>query len=270
MAFSFPTQALMLNNIKDYNNEYNFHDEDNYFLTYVPLSCFPTPPTSCHTSSPREPALDFNTSSPLDTSLQGTTYTLYLPYPIANLNPPGSATYLSNLIPCTASFLLTSPPLAQSLISRANLPLNTVALAACILDSLTSRFAASWRHSLPLTTLSLKTQHINYVRPEVIILGALLVASKFLDDSATHISSYQDDVANGRWTCEQINATERCILENLEWRIMPLWREDLIEDAKEDMRKVGMVVQRRRQSAALTQVTTTTERRTIDSAMRTA
>ncbi|KFZ09256.1 hypothetical protein V502_08849 [Pseudogymnoascus sp. VKM F-4520 (FW-2644)] len=242
MAFSFPTKARVLNHVKDYNNECNFDDEDNYFLTYVPLSCFPTPPTSCHTSSPREPALDSNTTSSFDTNLQG------------------SATYLSYLIPCTASLLLTSPSLAQSLLSRANLTLNTVALAACILDSLTSRFAASWRHSLPLTSLSLKTQHINYVRPEVIILGALLVASKFLDDYATHISSYEDDIANGRWTCEQINATERCILENLEWRIMPLWREDLIEDAKEDMRKVGMVVQRRRQSSALTQDTTTTER----------
>lgn len=249
MAFSFPTKARMLNHVKDYN-ECNFDDEDNYFLTYVPLSCFPTPPTSCHTSSPKELAIDSNTTSSFDTNLQGTNYTLYLPYPLANLNPLGSATYLSYLIPCTASLLLTSSSLVQSLLSRANVNLNTVALAACILDSLTSRFATSWRHSLPLTSLSLKTQHINYVRPEVIILGALLVASKFLDDSATHISSYQYDIANGRWTCEQINATERCILENLEWRIMPLWREDLVEDAKEDMRKVGMVVQRRRQSAA--------------------
>ena len=85
------------------------------------------------------------------------------------------------------------------------------------------------------------------MRPEVIILGALLVAKKFLDDGATHTSTYQDGIADGRWTCEQINVTERCILENLGWRIMPLWQEELIADAKEDMRRAGTVVRGRRQ-----------------------
>ena len=86
------------------------------------------------------------------------------------------------------------------------------------------------------------------MRPEVIILSALLVANKFLNDAATHTTRFRD-VAEGRWTCDQINVTERCILENLGWRVMPLWREELIEDAKEEMRWAGMAVRGRRVSA---------------------
>jgi len=90
------------------------------------------------------------------------------------------------------------------------------------------------------------------VRPEVIVLSALLIAVKFLDDVEIHTSTCQRDIADGRWTCDQINVTEQCILDNLGWRIKPLWQEDLIQDARDDMRRAGTLANSKRQSAAFT------------------
>lgn len=251
MGFSSTTKAPTPEHVSDHDDAYGFDDEDDYlFQTYAPLSCFPTPPPSCHTSSPREPARDFTSDSSLDASLLGTHHALPPLPTAANQTAPGPATYLSNLIPCSASLLSPSPPLAHSLLSRARLPPDTLALAACMLDSLTPRFAATWRRSLPLPPSA--SRHIDRVRPEVIIVGALLASYKFLDDGALLMSTYADDIGEGRWTCAQINVTERCILENLGWRVVPLWREELIGGAKEDMRRAGTVVRRRRESAAKT------------------
>lgn len=105
---------------------------------------------------------------------------------------------------------------------------------------------------MPLTSPDPQQRHIDCVRPEVLVLGALLIANKFLDDTQTPTSVYQGYVAEGRWTCHQINVTEQCILENLGWRIKPLWDDDLIADALDDMRRAGTLANSKRQSAAFT------------------
>ncbi|KFY69303.1 hypothetical protein V496_00355 [Pseudogymnoascus sp. VKM F-4515 (FW-2607)] len=218
------TKALTPEHVNSRDETYDSEDSDYdyYFHTYAPLSCFPTPPLSSHTSSPPSPFPNTPSDSSLDTSLRG------------------PASYLSNLIPCAASLLSPSPSLTHTLLTHANLPLETLALSACILDSLTPRFATLWRRSLPLSSLPTESQHIDTVRPEVIILSALMIAHKFLDDTGARARTYSDVVGEGMWGVEMLNVTERCVLENLGWRVARLWRGELIEGAEEDMRRAGV------------------------------
>lgn len=67
-----------------------------------------------------------------------------------------------------------------------------------------------------------------------------MIAHKFLDDGGASTKMYVS-VGQERWGCEMLNVTERCVLENLGWRVARLWREELIEGAEEDMRRAGMV-----------------------------
>lgn len=167
----------------------------------------------------------------------------------------GPAVHLANLHPPSASITPPSIPLVQVIITRATLPLETIALAVCILDSLDAKFSRKWRMSLPLATpssthnkrhtitsaaASLIT-HIDSVSPELIILSALIIAFKFTEDCQEPTQYYASDWAKGLWTCDQINATERCIMEHLGYRILPLCEEGLIEDAINDMKRAGHV-----------------------------
>lgn len=144
----------------------------------------------------------------------------------------------------------------QAIITRAALPLETIALAVCILDSLDAKFSRKWRMSLPLATLSSFSHHkrhtitsaaaslithIDSVSPELIILSALVIAFKFTEDCQEPTQYYASEWAKGLWTCEQINTTERCIMEHLGYRILPLYDEGLIEDAIDDMERAGHV-----------------------------
>lgn len=146
----------------------------------------------------------------------------------------------------------------QAIITRAALPLETIALAVCILDSLDAKFSRKWRMSLPLATLSSTHNkrhtitsaaaslitHIDSVSPELIILTALVIAFKFTEDCQEPTQYYASEWAKGLWTCEQINATERCIMEHLGYRILPLCEKGIIEDAIDDMKRAGhMAVQ---------------------------
>jgi hypothetical protein len=141
---------------------------------------------------------------------------------------------------------------------RASLPLETIALAVCILDSLDSKFALSWRLQCPLRvdafrasskrhTLShsplpdrlqprqQQQMHIDSVNPEIIILAALGIAVKFVEDRQGATQYYCEAWGRGMWSCEQLNVTERCIMENLNYRILPLYDEELLIDAQVDM-----------------------------------
>lgn len=152
-----------------------------------------------------------------------------------------------NLIPPAASLATPSIPLVQTVLTRANLPLETIALAVCVLDALDSKFALSWRLTCPLTASPASKRHtlpagappaqlhIDSVHPELIILAALVIAVKFLNDPHTPAAHYVAAWGGAVWSCEQLNATERCVMENLGWRILPLCDEDLLADAMVDM-----------------------------------
>lgn len=162
----------------------------------------------------------------------------------------GPAIHLTNLIPSSTSLTTSSVPLVHAILTRADLPLETIALAVCILDSLNSRFALQWRKGCPLTSQSLpgsfnpidnriSKQHIDSVHPELIVLAALILAVKFLDDEQQRTSEYATDWGRGIWTCPQINFTQRAVLENLGYRLLPLWEDSIILGALEDMERAG-------------------------------
>lgn len=142
--------------------------------------------------------------------------------------------------------------LVQALLSRTELPLEAVALAACILDSLNSKFALSWRLQCPLIPdllgspnkrhsvagpfLQQGQLHIDSVQPELIILAALVIAAKYTDDHHDSTSYYCAAWGRNLWSCPQLNVTERVICENLNWRIKPLADdEDLLAETLVDM-----------------------------------
>jgi hypothetical protein len=77
--------------------------------------------------------------------------------------------------------------------------------------------------------------HIDSVNPEIIILAALVIAVKFMEDNIETAGYYCEVWGRGTWSREQLNVTERCIMENLGYRIMPLCNEELITDALVDM-----------------------------------
>ena len=161
--------------------------------------------------------------------------------------------HLVNLIPPSASLVTPSAPLVQAILSRANLPMETVALAVCILDSLDSKFARNWRlscpllsdyfsssskrHTLPSSPLPYQQQqlHIDSVNPELIILAALVIAVKFTEDPQDATQYYCQAWGRGMWSHSQLNVTERCIMENLNYRILPLCNDECLTDAMVDM-----------------------------------
>ncbi|PVH82636.1 hypothetical protein DL98DRAFT_586234 [Cadophora sp. DSE1049] len=211
-------------------------DEESYFSkTYVPLSSLPTPPPSSHSNtSSRQQSPDVFSS----------------PGEILDPELLGPAIHLTNLIPSSTSLATASVPLVHAILTRADLPLETIALAVCILDSLNSRFALQWRKACPLTSQSLpgsfspvdsriSKQHIDSVHPELIVLGALILAVKFLDDEQQRTNEYATEWGKGIWTCPQINFTQRALLENLGYRLLPLWEESIILGALEDMERAG-------------------------------
>jgi hypothetical protein len=82
-------------------------------------------------------------------------------------------------------------------------------------------------------------QHIDSVHPELIVLSALILAVKFLDDAQQTTKEYAEEWGKGLWTCEQINFTQRSLLENLGYRLLPLWEDSIILEALEDMERAG-------------------------------
>lgn len=189
----------------------------------------------------------------------------------------GPAVHLVNLHPPSASIAPPSVALVQTIITRAALPLETIALAVCILDSLDAKFSRKWRMTLPLarggattTASSISSlnkrhtiaaspshaaaasaasaaSHIDSVRPELIILTALVVAFKFTEDCQEPTQYYASDWGRGHWTCDQINATERCIMEHLGYRILPLCDPAILDEALADMRRAGLAATRERE-----------------------
>jgi hypothetical protein len=93
--------------------------------------------------------------------------------------------------------------------------------------------------SLGSTDESSKEQHIDSVLPELIVLSALILAVKFLEDAQQTTKEYAENWGKGLWTCEQINFTQRCLLENLGYRLLPLWEDSIILAALEDMERAG-------------------------------
>ncbi|GAW18602.1 hypothetical protein ANO14919_080800 [Xylariales sp. No.14919] len=210
----------------------DFEFDESYFRQfYKPLSNLPTPPPSTRTSSANQsPRVSLDDTEGLNSQFLG------------------PAAHLARMLPPGASFITPSIPTVQQMLSRANLPMDIIALAVCILDSLDSKFSRSWRVAFPLNRQGQPASkrhtlpsapghasHINSVFPEIIILAALMIADKFVEDMQSPAQYFTTAWGNNLWTCEQINFTERCIMESLGYRILPLWDPALIKQARHDI-----------------------------------
>lgn len=132
----------------------------------------------------------------------------------------------------------------HAILTRAALPVEILALAACILDSLNSRFALTWRRGCPLNTPTApcappQEPHIDNVHPEILVLSALILGAQFLDDFSSCTQTYARDWGCSKWSCMQINFTQRCLLENIAYSLLPLCEESIIEDAVRDMERAA-------------------------------
>lgn len=215
-------------------DQYSEYSDDDYFSqSYAPLSCMPTPPPTHQQESPFTQALNAAFDGQQDD--------------IENLGP---AIHLCNLIPTSVSLITPSPAIMQEILLCANQKEQTVCLAALILDSLTYKFSALYRKGMPLedATESQKDAankpHVDLIRPEIIALAALLLASKCVTDSQVH-TSMAKKAGDDQWSCRQINHAEMCILENLNWKVMSLCVEEELNIAKADMERAGRNARKR-------------------------
>lgn len=145
-----------------------------------------------------------------------------------------------------------SVAIVHTMLTYANLPMDSIALATCVLDALPGRYRNTWRMSYPRsrqTSLAAKRHTLpsgpiqppaqsDAVLPEVNILAALIIATKFVEDLHEPTAFFASEWGRDLWSCEQINVTERCIMEALGYRILPLWEEQYIKMARHDIELV--------------------------------
>jgi hypothetical protein len=92
------------------------------------------------------------------------------------------------MIPKPACVVPASPLVIQSFLHRAAAEMEVVALAACIIDGLSNRFALNWRRECPLTSGDPARADRHgfeedlFPRPEIVALASLMLAAKVLDD----------------------------------------------------------------------------------------
>lgn len=121
-----------------------------------------------------------------------------------------------------------------SYITRANLDPNTVALAACILDSLSSSFVRSWRKACEKArSPEIPTFRSDPMKPELIVLGGLAVAHAYLHDVSGE-PKWWGKITNNTMEPRDINATTNCILQDIDYGLMSFTMEDL-EDKMQEM-----------------------------------
>ncbi|KAH0559799.1 hypothetical protein GP486_003687 [Trichoglossum hirsutum] len=157
------------------------------------------------------------------------------------------------MIPKPACMVPASPLVIQAFLHRAAVDMEVVALAACIIDRLSNRFAMSWRRECSLIGRDLVsaedplTPHGDYhdsgedlfLRPEMIVLASLMVATKFLDDKSIPMAFWTQRVSGGRFSRKQLNTTERLILGDLGFRIQPFCNLTYISSALRALKAAG-------------------------------
>jgi hypothetical protein len=139
--------------------------------------------------------------------------------------------------------------IVHNMLSHADLPMDIIALAVCILDALSIRkFRNSFRSLYPrsrptssasdkdgLTWAEPSPQPCETILCEVAILAAMMIAYKFVVDDQQSTAFFSIAWGQNLWSCEQLNATERCIMECLDYRILPIWHGPCIKEARHDI-----------------------------------
>ncbi|KAE9975582.1 hypothetical protein BLS_002532 [Venturia inaequalis] len=186
--------------------------EEYFNHSYIPLSNLPTPPLS-------------SSSSPM----------MGLPKSTSDTSHLSASSFLCRLVPQQQAKVEE----VASFITRAGLDPNTVALAACILDSLSSSFVRNWRNACEKArSPEIPTFRSEPLKPELIVLGALAVAHSYLYDVCGEPKWWSDHVTNKAMEPRDISATTDCILKDIDYGLMSFTMEDL-EEKKQDMLAKG-------------------------------
>lgn len=116
-------------------------------------------------------------------------------------------------------------PAIRGFLERSCLPDEVVAFAACILDALSSRFAATWRETLLPSNyardleLFMKTDtcHHASVSPEVLVLAALSLAHGFFSDNRRSAHYWAVGMSRNQFTIQELEASKRAILQDTDY-----------------------------------------------------
>ncbi|KAK8080123.1 hypothetical protein PG997_007941 [Apiospora hydei] len=234
----------------------DFEFDEAYFRTfYKPLSNLPTPPLSSQNSSATQsPRIVPGDAEVLNSDLLGNSTRLATTFSktrttdqaFCSLAP---AIHLTRMLPPGLALESPSVAVVHNILTHAMLPMDAIALATCILDALPRRYRNTWRMSYPRSRQTSPASkrhtmpsgpiqppaHFDAVFPEVNVLAALIIANKFIEDLHEPTSYYANEWGRDMWSCEQINVTERCIMEALEYRIIPLLDDQYIKQARHDI-----------------------------------
>lgn len=156
------------------------------------------------------------------------------------------ATHLANLVPRNVSVHRPHALAIAGFLDRANLPEEIVAFSACLLDSLSSHFAASWRDALappsdyardlqPLLRTDSSRQYAP-VSPDVIVLAALSLAHGWLVDRLRGARHWSVRESGGMFSVQEIEATKRAILLDMNYGLFRI-SEEMVQDRLRDMQR---------------------------------
>jgi hypothetical protein len=140
------------------------------------------------------------------------------------------AQQLSRLVPQKASRHPPSPALISTYLARAQLSETTVALAACILDSLSSQFVRAWQRECETVKRRQESGwsvHPSFMKSELVVMGALAVASSFLDDVRREPRWWANSIACGAVEVREVDATIRCIFKDLDYDLCGFTAEEV-------------------------------------------
>ncbi|KAG0127025.1 hypothetical protein HOY82DRAFT_626301 [Tuber indicum] len=206
MDSHIPTPTLTNSPGSPLEMEYSYEE----FERYLPLSNFPTPPLSDQYSPELPAGLNFEDV----------------------LNPElyGPASYLCSMLPKNASREAPSTHLLQSILQRANVAMEVVGLASCILDCLTGQFVRRWRQEYCAAEGSAE-------RCEVLAVAALCIALKFLEDTSLSSRMWARDICGDRFSPRMLSITERLILGDVGFSIAGICTAELIQYSINEMKR---------------------------------
>ncbi|KAF2762137.1 hypothetical protein EJ05DRAFT_198653 [Pseudovirgaria hyperparasitica] len=189
---------------------------DDYFANYVPLSSLPTPPEPV--GSDGEEGCRNTRQGYGSERLRDSYY--------------GPSLHLANLIPSGVCLHRPSPSAIQSYLQRCMLPLETIALAGCVLDSLSLKFSRKIREAFAAAHIAMPSS------PEILVLASLALATSYLADDHLLASYWTGVVAQSSVTAQQLNLTSRCLLLHIGYGLHG-FTPDMVEETKEDMLRAG-------------------------------
>lgn len=122
----------------------------------------------------------------------------------------------------------------EGFLERACLPVEMIALAACVLDALSEGFASRWLDAfLPMRTSSLDFylgtdcwQKPN-MSADLVVLAALALAHGFIDDRGRSNAHWAKVESRGRFSAKEVEKTKMCILQDVDYGLFRISEESI-------------------------------------------